>query len=99
MISEPPGGLDGYKVRHGTEARAGGRLPMRARRDTWIVVCESFHGAVGPVPTEQLASALALEASKLAGCSYRPVRLSLALGHAADRAPGAGENFLISSTA
>jgi hypothetical protein len=50
---------------------------MRAQPDTWIIVCEHFHGAVGPVPTERLASALAVEASKVGGCTYRPVRLAL----------------------
>ena len=63
---------------------------MHAQRDTWIVVCEHFHGAVGPVPTERLASALAAEASKAAGCTYRPVRLALAHGAAADRSARRG---------
>ena len=90
MISEPPDGLDVYEVRHGTEATAEGRLPMRAQRDMWIVVCEDFHGAVGPVPTEQLASALAAEASRAAECTYRAVRLALAHGAAADRSARRG---------
>jgi hypothetical protein len=64
----------------------GGRVPMRAQRDTWIIVCEHFHGAVGPVPTERLASALAVEASQVGGCTYRPVRLALSDGPAIDRA-------------
>jgi hypothetical protein len=44
----------------------------------WIIVCEHFHGAVGPIPTEQLAVELAAYASEIGECTYRPVRLELA---------------------
>jgi hypothetical protein len=44
----------------------------------WIIVCEHFHGAVGPIPTEQLAVELAAYASEIGECAYRPVRLELA---------------------
>jgi hypothetical protein len=44
----------------------------------WIIVCEHFHGAVGPIPTEQLAVELAEYASEIGECTYRPVRLELA---------------------
>jgi hypothetical protein len=47
-------------------------------RDVWIIVCEDFHGAVGPIPTERLAVGLAAYASEIGGCTYRPVRFSLA---------------------
>lgn len=53
---------------------------MRSRRDTWIVVCDHFHRAVGPIPTEQLAVDLAAYASEIGACTYRPVRLALAQG-------------------
>ena len=46
----------------------------------WIIVCEHFHGAVGPMPTEQLAAELAAYASEIGECTYRPVRLELAMG-------------------
>lgn len=55
-----------------------GRRVRRLGRDTWIIVCEHFHGAVGPVPTERLAAELAAYASEIGGCTYRPVRLALA---------------------
>lgn len=51
---------------------------MRSRPDTWIIVCEHFHGAVGPIPTERLAAGLAAYASEIGGCTYRPVRFALA---------------------
>lgn len=54
-----------------------GRPPTR-RRDVWIIVCEDFHGAVGPIPTERLAVGLAAYASEIGGCTYRPVRFALA---------------------
>jgi hypothetical protein len=54
--------------------------------DTWIIVCEHFHGAVGPIPTEPLAVQLAAYASEIGACAYRPVRLALAQGRAAGRA-------------
>jgi hypothetical protein len=47
------------------------------RRDVWIIVCEDFHGAVGPIPTEQLAVGLAAYASEIGECTYRPVRVAL----------------------
>jgi hypothetical protein len=49
-------------------------------RMDWIIVCEHFHGAVGPIPTEQLAAELAAYASEIGECRYRPVRLELATG-------------------
>jgi hypothetical protein len=52
----------------------------------WIIVCEHFHGAVGPIPTEQLAVELAAYASEIGECTYRPVRLELA------QARGAGQS-------
>ena len=51
---------------------------MSSQRDTWIIVCTNFHGAVGPIPTEQLAVHLAASASALGECNYQPVRLALA---------------------
>ena len=60
-----------------------GRRVRGSRRDTWIIVCEHFHGAVGPVPTEQLAVELAACASEIGACTYRPVQLALAQGRAA----------------
>jgi hypothetical protein len=57
-----------------------GRRVRGSRRDTWIIVCEHFHGAVGPVPTEQLAVELAACASEISECTYRPVQLALAQG-------------------
>jgi hypothetical protein len=57
----------------------------RPEPDTWIIVCEHFHGAVGPIPTEQLAVELAAYASQIGACVYRPVRLALA-GWAGGRA-------------
>ena len=62
-------------------ARAGlaERLTKDLRTDTvaplWIIVCEKFHGAVGPIASEALARELAVLASEAAGCSYRAVRL------------------------
>jgi hypothetical protein len=60
-------------------------------RMQWIIVCEHFHGAVGPIPTEQLAVELAAYATEIGECTYRPVRLELAqargLGHADDEDP------------
>ena len=47
-------------------------------REVWIIVCEDFHGAVGPIPTERLAMGLAAYASEIGGCTYRPVRFALA---------------------
>ena len=47
-----------------------------ARRDMWIIVCEDFHGAVGPIPTERLAVGLATYASEIGECTYRPVRFA-----------------------
>ena len=44
----------------------------------WIIVCEHFHGAVGLIPTEQLAVELAAYATEIGECTYRPVRLDLA---------------------
>ena len=58
---------------------------MRSRRDTWILVCEHFHGAVGPIPTEDLAVDLAAYVSEIGACTYRPVRLALAEGGATGR--------------
>jgi hypothetical protein len=58
--------------------------PSTRPRDVWIIVCEDFHGAVGPIPTERLAVDLATTASEIGGCSYRPVRLALAERGAAD---------------
>jgi hypothetical protein len=55
-----------------------GRRVMRSRPGTWIIVCEHFHGAVGPIPTERLAVGLAAYASEIGGCTYRPVRFALA---------------------
>jgi hypothetical protein len=52
--------------------------PSIPRRDVWIIVCEDFHGAVGPIPTERLAVGLAAFASDIGGCTYRPVRFALA---------------------
>ncbi len=52
--------------------------PPTPRRDVWIIVCEDFHGAVGPIPTERLAAGLAAHASEIGGCTYRPVRFALA---------------------
>ena len=52
--------------------------PSTRSRDVWIIVCEDFHGAVGPIPTERLAVGLAAYASEIGGCTYRPVRFSLA---------------------
>ncbi len=52
--------------------------PSTRRRDVWIIVCEDFHGAMGPIPTERLAVGLAAYASEIGGCTYRPVRFALA---------------------
>ena len=70
-----------------------GRRVRGSRRDTWIIVCEHFHGAVGPVPTEQLAVELAAYASEIGACTYRPVQLALAQGRAAGRAEGESRWF------
>lgn len=61
-----------------SELMTTGRPIMRPRPDAWIIVCEDFHGAVGPIPTERLAVGLAAYASKIGGCTYRPVRFALA---------------------
>jgi hypothetical protein len=45
----------------------------------WIIVCENFHGAVGPIPTQELARKLATAASEMGECHYAPVELSLAI--------------------
>jgi hypothetical protein len=64
-----------------------GRISTRPR-EVWIIVCEDFHGAVGPIPTERLAMGLAAYASEIGGCSYRPVRFALAeQGTGADEEP------------
>ena len=58
--------------------------PSTRRRDVWIIVCEDFHRAVGPIPTERLGVELAAYASEIGGCNYRPVRFALAeQGHSA----------------
>ena len=64
------------RVVHG---QAGVAEEARSRAETWIIVCEHFHGALGPVPSERLADELAALASEMGGCTYRPVRLALAL--------------------
>jgi hypothetical protein len=51
--------------------------PRARSREAWIIVCEDFDGAVGPIPTERLAVDLAAYASEIGGCTYRPVRLAL----------------------
>ena len=65
------------------DVRAAGR-PSTRPRDVWIIVCEDFHGAVGPIPTERLAFDLAAYASEIGGCTYRPVRFALAERRPAD---------------
>jgi hypothetical protein len=75
------------------EVMTRGRRVRGSRRDTWIIVCEHFHGAVGPVPTEQLAVELAAYASEIGACTYRPVQLALAQGRAAGRAEGESRWF------
>jgi hypothetical protein len=50
--------------------------PSTHPREVWIIVCEDFHGAVGPIPTERLAVGLAAYASEIGGCTYRPVRFA-----------------------
>jgi hypothetical protein len=63
--------------------------PSTRSRDVWIIVCEDFHGAVGPIPTERLAVGLAAYASEIGGCTYRPVRFALAeQGKALERGAG-----------
>ena len=52
--------------------------PSRHPREVWIIVCEDFHRAVGPIPTERLAVGLAAYASEIGECAYRPVRFALA---------------------
>jgi hypothetical protein len=52
--------------------------PSTHPREVWIIVCEDFHRAVGPIPTERLAVGLAAYASEIGGCIYRPVRFALA---------------------
>jgi hypothetical protein len=52
--------------------------PSTHPREVWIIVCEHFHGAVGPIPTERLAVGLAAYASQIGACTYRPVRFALA---------------------
>ena len=66
--------------------QAGVPEEARSRAETWIIVCEHFHGALGPVPSERLADELAALASEMGGCTYRPVRLALARGRVARRA-------------
>ena len=62
--------------------------PSTRPRDVWIIVCEDFHGAVGPIPTERLAVGIASYASEIGGCIYRPVRFALAEhGKAFDEEP------------
>jgi hypothetical protein len=63
-------------------------MSRTSTRDVWIIVCEDFHGAVGPIPTERLAVELAAHASEIGGCTYRPVRFALAeRGKALDEEP------------
>jgi hypothetical protein len=57
------------------------RRPRVGRRSTWIIVCENLHGAVGPIPTEELAIELAEHASSMGECTYRPMALAIATGH------------------
>jgi hypothetical protein len=52
--------------------------PSTHPREVWIIVCEDFHRAVGPIPTERLAVGLAAYASEIGECTYRPVRVALA---------------------
>jgi hypothetical protein len=66
--------------------QAGVPEEAHSRAETWIIVCEHFHGALGPVPSERLADELAALASEMGGCTYRPVRLALAPGRVARRA-------------
>jgi len=87
-----PAGVRGGARGRGSSSRTAGsevlqqrRPPTPSQRDTWIIVCEHFHGAVGPIPTERLAVDLAAHASEIGACIYRPVRLALAQGRAADR--------------
>ena len=62
--------------------------PSTPPQEAWIIVCEDFHGAVGPIPTERLAVGLAAYASKIGGCTYRPVRFPLAeQGNGLDEEP------------
>lgn len=62
----------------------GRRHAVRVPRSTWIIVCEHLHGAVGPVPTEELAIDLAAEASSMGECTYRPVLLAFPPGRGSD---------------
>lgn len=68
---------------------------MTGRREAWIVVCEHFHGAVGPIPTEELAVDLAVDASQIGACTYRAVRL----GSDDGPAPGPADTRTRSTTA
>ena len=52
--------------------------PSTHPREVWIIVCEDFHRAVGPIPTERLAVGLAAYASEIGQCTYRPVLVALA---------------------
>jgi hypothetical protein len=52
--------------------------PSTHPREVWIIVCEDFHRAVGPIPTERLAVDLAAHASEIGECTYRPGRFALA---------------------
>jgi hypothetical protein len=63
------------------EVRLDGQPPDPSRDDAWIIVCEHFHGALGPIATERLAAELAALVSEIGECNYRPVRLSLAQGY------------------
>lgn len=48
--------------------------------DVWIIVCEGFHGAVGPIASEALAREIAAATSSQEACTYRPVQLLVAGG-------------------
>ena len=52
--------------------------PSTHPREVWIIVCEDFHRAVGPIPAERLAVGLAAYASEIGQCTYRPVLFALA---------------------
>jgi hypothetical protein len=85
MSSEPrsrPYGLGGSMTSTSGEVMPKERPATRSQPDTWVIVCEHLHGAVGPIPTEQLAMNLAAHASEIGACTYLPVRLALAQGRA-----------------
>lgn len=70
--------MDEVRSMETMSADAPAASPPGARsREAWIIVCEDFHGAVGPIPTERLAVGLAAYASEIGECTYRPVRLAL----------------------